>query len=393
MPGGLHPPVSEFLSWPAQNTVDPETRPRTVTILAGLLGSLMLLVVGARVWVRTRITRNSGWDDWVMVVAMLPVIGLTINVVLCVELWGYNKHIWDLGPTMYVQLRKGAFIGYLLYIISGGLIKISILLFYQRLDARTVSRGFRYTTWICIICNIMYIISFSLVLVFACRPWGAFWDQVNFVKVYLQNYQFKCVNEEAVVMAASILSTVQDAVTAILPTLLFWNLQMPRRQKFALGAIFALGYVIVAIAAVRIYYMWRLYNVTYDITWGVWPSWLLTMLELQLGAICGSVPALKVFFTHYTQFLVSRLEHTEGSSKLKSWAKSGGSGNTKSKESTIHANTSLSVVSTRSPGIVGHDGFTRMKSRDEEMGFELEALPQKPNKPSWWKAISRRNRA
>lgn len=65
-----------------------------------------------------------------------------------VELWGYNKHIWDVGAGMFVTLRKGAFTGYLLYIVGGGLIKISILLFYQRLDARSISRGFRYVTWV-----------------------------------------------------------------------------------------------------------------------------------------------------------------------------------------------------------------------------------------------------
>jgi hypothetical protein len=39
--------------------------------------------------------------------------------------------------------------------------------------------------------------------------------------------------------------------------------------------------------------------VTYDITWYAYYGWIWTALEADLGVICASAPALKVFFKRY----------------------------------------------------------------------------------------------
>jgi hypothetical protein len=232
---------------------------------------------------------------------------------------------------MYVPERKITLALYLLYIVSGGMIKISILLFYRRLDSRSITRSFRIATWLNIIAIAMFCTAFVVVLFIGCSPFEAFWYQFDIGK-QLSGYSYHCrVNEYADLLSASIISAVQDAIAAFLPTILYWNLQIPRRQKIALGAIFALGYLVCIVAGIRSYYVYRIFNnPLYDSTWESWPAWLLCMLEIQLGAICASAPALKVFFMHYFKVAASMYGSSRGTAssvkKDGSWWKSTGTG-------------------------------------------------------------------
>ena len=153
-----------------------------------------------------------------------------------------------------------------LFCVCSGLIKISILLFYRRLSSRAISRTFRWATWISIYFIAAYSIAFAIVPIFICTPISAFWDQVDFIKL-AQGYEYKCLDEGTDIFVAAIVSTAQDLLTAMLPTILYWNLQIPLRQKMALFGIFGIGYGVVAIGALRAYASWRNFFDTYDVTW------------------------------------------------------------------------------------------------------------------------------
>jgi hypothetical protein len=304
----LLPPISVILDWPPANYTNPPTRSNAIIVTACILGPLTLLIVSARLWARFIIQRNAGLDDYLIALALIPIAGLTASICLATSRLGFDRHIWDVRPDLFVPERKVTFASYLLWIAAGGLIKVSILLFYRRMNSRVVTRAFRIATWLNIILIAMYVVGFTLVLFLSCRPFTAFWDQFDLVRV-AQGYTYKCgVDESADLLAASIISAVQDAIVAFLPTVLYWNLQIPVRQKMALGAIFALGYVVVAVAALRAYYTWRIFHSpTYDSTWESWPAWLLCMVEVQIGAICASAPALKVFLIYYSRVAAEKL--------------------------------------------------------------------------------------
>jgi hypothetical protein len=161
-----------------------------------------------------------------------------------------------------------------------------------------VSKRFRWVTWTTIGFIAAYTIALTLVPIFGCNPISAFWDQVDYSKL-AGGYKFHCFDEGADVLSASIISTVQDLITAILPTFLYWNLRIPVRQKIALFGIFAIGYGVAALGALRAYYSWKIYYGTYDITWVTWDLFLVTILELHVGCFCANAPTLKVFFKHF----------------------------------------------------------------------------------------------
>ncbi|KAJ5025968.1 hypothetical protein J3E73DRAFT_412380 [Bipolaris maydis] len=294
---GVLPPLEVLAKWPQPNYDDPITRPKVVPALAGVLGTIMIVIVAARIWARFVVQRNGGLDDWIILLAMIPTIGFTI--VIATEVYGFDRHIWDVTPNLYVPERKIVFAVYLLYVLAGGFIKISILLFYRRLDARCIPSTFRIATWINIAIIGIFITTFTIILFTACNPLAAFWYQFD-VAHQLAGYKYHCwVNEEADIMAASIISAVQDAIAAFLPTLLYWNLQIPKRQKIALGAVFASGYLVCIVCIARVFAIHRIFNnELYDSSWTTWPAILLAVLEIQLGVIVASAPALKVFIKH-----------------------------------------------------------------------------------------------
>ncbi|PVI02442.1 hypothetical protein DM02DRAFT_492362, partial [Periconia macrospinosa] len=299
MPGGIHPPIEVILSWPVPNYDDPVTRPMVGTVLASIFGPISLFLVFARLWVRIYMQRNPDWDDWAMLAAVvIRACGVT-HLCTASDRFRFNRHVWDVEPHYYVKQRKLILAIETLFCIGAGLIKISILLFYRRLSSRAISNKFKWTTWFTIGFIAAYSIAFSLVPIFGCQPISAFWDQINVTKQFDPNYKYKCFNEAADVVTANAISTAQDLLTAILPTFIYYHLQIPLRQKIALGFIFAIAYGVVALGAMRLYYTWQIFYGTYDVTWVGWELWIWTLLEIHVGVMCANAPALKAFFKHY----------------------------------------------------------------------------------------------
>lgn len=229
---------------------------------------------------------------------------------------GFDQHIWDIDALgdadKLVSARKYILAVECIFCVASGLIKVSILLFYRRLSSRVVSNTFRWTTWITIGFIVAYTIALTLAPILGCKPVSAFWDQVD-IRLRLQGYEYHCLDEGANLLVAGIISAAQDLLTAVLPTFLYWNLQISRRQKVALFGIFAIGYGVVAIGVLRAYYSWRTFYDTYDVTWSTHDIILVSMLELHVGAFCANAPTLKVFFKHFFQDKLSSFSRSKSS--------------------------------------------------------------------------------
>jgi hypothetical protein len=213
------------------------------------------------------------------------------------EAYRFNRHVWDVEVQYFPKQRKFVMAIYCLYTLASGLIKLSVLLFYRRLSTRVVSPVSRWVMRIMVFIIAGYTITFLIIPIVTCRPISAFWDQVNFSKrLRPGGYNYSCINEGADVVGNGIVSTVQDFIVASLPTILCRKLQIPRRQKIALYAIFAISYSTVAVGAMRTYTSYRIFFQTYDVTWVSSDTWLWSLLELHIGSMCANAPALKVFF-------------------------------------------------------------------------------------------------
>lgn len=126
--------------------------------------------------------------------------------------------------------------------VSVSLIKISVLIFYRRMAFQTLSKPFLWALRLAIASVIAYMIAFFCVLFTVCRPFNAFYKQVNMNWIRAGN-QYQCIDEGAYLLAGTSITVVQDFITATLPLVLFWKLQISFQQKIALAGIFALGYL------------------------------------------------------------------------------------------------------------------------------------------------------
>jgi hypothetical protein len=104
--GGLYPPASVLIGWPAPNYIDPETRDWTGSVILVVVLSITCITFLARLWARLAVSKNSGLDDLIMSLAMVPLIGLTVATVLANRIYGFQLHAWDQTLTTYITSRQ-----------------------------------------------------------------------------------------------------------------------------------------------------------------------------------------------------------------------------------------------------------------------------------------------
>lgn len=66
-----NPPPDVIASWPEANFVDPEYQGPQLAIVAITLLVFSFVIVALRIWVRVQMKKRAGWDDWIMVIAMV----------------------------------------------------------------------------------------------------------------------------------------------------------------------------------------------------------------------------------------------------------------------------------------------------------------------------------
>lgn len=129
------------------------------------------------------------------------------------------------------------------YLTSTACTKISILLFYRRLGVGTVTNRFLYSVYAAIAFVLAYYITFTVNLFVGCRPINAFWNQADLVWLAENDGKYSCFDEATNMIAAAVISVLQDFIACFMPTILFWKLRIRRQQKFALCAIFGVGFL------------------------------------------------------------------------------------------------------------------------------------------------------
>ncbi len=109
-------------------------------------------------------------------------------------------------------------------------------------------------------------------------PIKAYWD-------VSPTYPYKCLNDGAIVFAASVINIFTDFLVTALPMPLIWSLKLPARQRLAVISIFGLGIIVNVAGSVRTVYVWKSMVVGYDTTWLGWPVLIAAAVEINLGLV------------------------------------------------------------------------------------------------------------
>lgn len=166
------------------------------------------------------------------------------------------------------------------YKASINLTKCSILLLYLRLFK--IVSWIRWACWGLLACVIIYCVSSMIATIFQCDP---------IVKAFNKSLPGTCIDLAKFWYANAGFSIATDIIILLLPMPLVYQLEVPRAQKIALMAVFAIGIFVVVTSCLRVTSL-DLFATspdnTYDIANVMW-----TIIEPNVAVICACLPILR----------------------------------------------------------------------------------------------------
>jgi len=155
--------------------------------------------------------------------------------------YGLGKHFRDLDEStnMAAGLRLFYF-GEATYYITVSLTKMSILFLYLKLIPQ---HGYQIASWVLMVFVALTGLSCTLAGIFQCKPIERAW----FIGI-----EGKCFDQVALFLANAGLNIAQDFLIYFLPLKPLWDLQLPRRQRIALIAIFTVGAFVCVTGIIRL---------------------------------------------------------------------------------------------------------------------------------------------
>jgi hypothetical protein len=174
-------------------------------------------------------------------------------------------HIWDITERStddQVYSLKLAMAMQLLYTPILCLVKASIIVFLLRLgDQRRV---IRYPLKALFAFNLGQMIAVLISTLTQCHPIHMFWDHPRTDRAVdggILNSDYKCFDAEAFAMTNGGIAILTDILILIIPIVMVWPLRLNWRKKLAIGSVLSLGWIVVAVALVRLKSFHDLYNV------------------------------------------------------------------------------------------------------------------------------------
>ncbi|KAL5120263.1 hypothetical protein ACEQ8H_001821 [Pleosporales sp. CAS-2024a] len=315
------PPPDVLATWPKPNYMDPVTRGPALMIVELTLLPIAMIVVFLRMWVRVAWLKKAWYDDYLMLLAMVRTpdmqnrrdgtsgdadivlqvfsIGTTIIVIMASQLYGWDRHAWDLLPAAMEQGRKASLAGQTLFVLASSTVKISILVSYFRIaPEKSLLRKLVWGTFALVFAAFVVFLVALWVQCMCVRRWltvALLADSGSPISSYwkLTSDHRDCIAEGPPLVVQSTLNVVTDFIIYTLPIPTLFSLQLPWTQRIGLMVLFGVGGVVMVAGSFRAYWVHYTLFETYDATWEGYQIWVWTAVETTVGVICGCIPALK----------------------------------------------------------------------------------------------------
>ncbi|KAH8429530.1 uncharacterized protein LDX57_007192 [Aspergillus melleus] len=257
-----------------------------MAVMWALTGVTTFIVV-ARLFIRQKVLRVLGLDDWLIAASM--VLGLIfVGTATASVAYGYGEHTANLDIA---EAEKGLFynsVSFIFGILSFALPKLGVAALLNRLLNPSLIH--RIITWgmasfICAVAIVNIIIYITM-----CDPPQALW-KISLV----MNGKATCRDIWVLIHYATFngaVSAFVDLYLAIYPSTVLFKLQMSFRKKLALSAAMGLGAVAAATAIVKCAQIKGLADKE-DPTYGTVPLVIWTNVEANVVVIASCIPTLQ----------------------------------------------------------------------------------------------------
>nr|RBQ92101.1 hypothetical protein FVER53263_07611 [Fusarium verticillioides] len=252
-----------------------------VTIVLGVISGV---ATALRLWSKFFYTKTElGLDDLFIVLTLFIGMPSTAMNIHGTAGHGEGRDIWTLE---FDDITKFGFYFWLLeifYFAQVSLLKTSLLFFYLRIFPGNAQK----LLWGTIIFNSVFGVLFMFLAAFQCTPVSYFWLNWD------GEHKGTCMNSTAIGWANASISVAVDVWMLAVPMWYLRKLKLHWKKKIGVAAMFIVGTFVTVVSIIRLQFLVDLgssHNPTYDQTdISIWST-----VEINVGIICASMPALRV---------------------------------------------------------------------------------------------------
>ncbi|KAL4758199.1 uncharacterized protein BDW70DRAFT_170479 [Aspergillus foveolatus] len=309
------------------------------------------IIIALRIYARGFMLRAVGTDDVTIMIG---------------SNYGIGKHALAITPGDTVPMLKCIWVTRPLYTLSMGLIKMSLLWFYLRLDPR---KAMRWAVFSVMIFNVGLSLASFIGALAACNPPSLFWTSPGSSGCMAMDAQqlFYEVN--------GVLNIVTDILTYLLPVPMLYGLQLTWRKKGAILGIFGLGVLSIAAAYVRYDFVKKLSSAQEEYYLLLADSLNWCTIEAYIAIFCGCAPSLSVLIKSHASSkfdssnlkssnnTLPRADHMQRRNRLKNNRRRGLDETTLGSQDAIVTRTTGTGINTEQD----HDGNGIMMKTDIQM--------------------------
>ncbi|KAF2759221.1 hypothetical protein EJ05DRAFT_499641 [Pseudovirgaria hyperparasitica] len=273
-----------------------ENRGPQVLGVAASFGPLALSFVLLRCYVRIRITKAFGLDDYFMVLSLMGYLTYTTAGIY----HGDYEDKLTIPPLLpeNTDVYHIYWIGYIAYSVAMTCAKISIGVFLLRL---TVYKVHRIIIWIAMAVTTLSGIVFLFVTFFECSPVQFFWTR------WLGVVDGHCLSPEVIAICSycyGATCALCDFIFGLLPVVLITKLQMERSMKFMLVPILSIACIASCAVVIRIPYT-RFFTDA-DFLYATVPIAVWSIVECGLAITAGCVVTLYPLYKQVIEHLTTK---------------------------------------------------------------------------------------
>ncbi|KAI0004696.1 hypothetical protein F4779DRAFT_599511 [Xylariaceae sp. FL0662B] len=249
--------------------------------------ALAAVFVGLRLYTRTIILNNIGWDDYFTVLSLILLIifsAFTTNATM----YGLGRLAADINNTEhYIEATKNEIIGQVFGILVVGVSKTAVACFLLRI---MVQRWHKMVLWFCIISTCGLSLFAAIVVVFQCIPVDKTWNRMG-----VEGYCW--INFTPLGITTAAWSVVMDFSMALLPCFVVWQLKMKRKEKIVVMSGLSLGIFAGICGMIRTIMLTYLGNEEYILD--TVPMLIWSDTEGLVTIMCSSIPVLRPLYVQF----------------------------------------------------------------------------------------------
>ncbi|RPA75602.1 hypothetical protein BJ508DRAFT_331906 [Ascobolus immersus RN42] len=283
-----HQPYNGTLKLPTnfgEEGYEAEHRGYQLLLTETIMMSATVVILGLRLFTRLYILGKLHSDDYWIVLASICMIALTAVHGVGIK-YGIGKHVYDIDASDSNKALIMAYVGQLLYVAAIGCVKISLLLFLQRVFPLAIMRRVVRGVLLFVLC---FTVTNIFLFAFQCDTPEYYFEKSKGVA---KEDEGVCLEPQVVYYPMAAINIVTDVVIWVLPVPTVLRARLSRKEKWGLLWVFILGGIAVAAAVVRPFNL-RDVMEEGDPTWQIVTVSAWAMIEISVGIMCASIPAIK----------------------------------------------------------------------------------------------------